>query len=59
MGKYPIHFKVWSQMIKNFIRLAQGTINIIVNDAFACAIVQNTKWPGTNSNEATESEWVL
>ena len=44
MGKYPIHFKVWSQMIKYFVRLAQGTRNIIVNDAFACAIAQNTRW---------------
>ena len=44
VGKYPIQFKVWSQMIKYFIRVAQGTRNIIVNDAFACAIAQNTRW---------------
>ena len=40
VGKYPIHFKVLLLIIKYFIRLAQGTSNIIVNDDFACAIAQ-------------------
>ena len=38
MGKYPIHFY--------FLRLAKDTSNI-VNDAFVCAIAQNTRWVQT------------
>ena len=47
MRKYSIHFKVWLQIIKYFIRLVKSTNNIKVNDAFACAIAQNTRWVQT------------
>ena len=44
LGKFPLQLKVPSQMIKNFLRLAHGPANDILNDAFICAKEVNSQW---------------
>ena len=44
MGKFPLHLKVHSQIIKYFLRLAHGTANDFINDAFICAKEINSQW---------------
>ena len=44
LGKFPLQLKVHSQMIKYFLRLAHGTANDIINDAFIYAKEINSQW---------------
>ena len=44
LGKFPLQLKVHSQMIKYFLRLAHGTANDIINDAFIRAKEINSQW---------------
>ena len=44
LGKFPLQFKVHSEMIKYFLRLAHGTANDIINDAFFCGKEINSQW---------------
>ena len=49
VGKFPLSTKIWSQMVKYFLRLSQRTKNKIIDDAFDCAISANTRWVQTVS----------
>ena len=49
VGKFLLNLKIWSQMVKYFIRLKQGTNNKILNDASICAAQINTRWMQTLS----------
>ena len=44
LGKFPLHLKVHSLMIKYFLRLAHGTANDIIHDAFICAKEIISQW---------------
>ena len=44
LGKFPLQFKVHSQMITYFLRFAHGTANDIINGAFFCAKEINSQW---------------
>ena len=47
LGKFPIQIKVHAQMVKYFVRLAQGTSNDLLNDAFKCTMGNNSQWVQT------------
>ena len=47
VGKFPLNVKIWTQMVKYFLRLCQGTNNEIINDAAICAISTNSRWVQT------------
>ena len=47
LSKFPIQLKVHAQMVKYFIRLAQGTSNDLLNDAFSCTMGNNLQWVQT------------
>ena len=34
MGRYPLSFKIWSLCIKYWMRLASGTNNVLLKNAF-------------------------
>ena len=47
LGKFPIQIKVHAQMVKYFVRLAQGTSDDLLNDAFKCTMGNNSQWVQT------------
>ena len=47
LGKFPIQIKVHAQMVKYFIRLAQGTSNDLLNYVFKTTIGNNSQWAQT------------
>ena len=47
VGKFPLNVKVWTQMVKYFLRLCQGTNNEIIDDGVICAISINSCWVQT------------
>ena len=44
LGKFPLQFKVQAQMIKYFLRIAQGTGNKLLDEAYACSQETDSTW---------------
>ena len=44
MGRYPLSFKIWSLSIKYWMRLANGTNNVLQNNAFQTVKEENHEW---------------
>ena len=44
LGRLPLCNKIWSLSAKYWLRLEQGTDNVFLNNAFACAKNENHKW---------------
>ena len=44
MGRYPLSFKIWSLCIKYWMRLANGTNNVLLNNAFQTVKEENHEW---------------
>ena len=47
VGMFPLNVKIWTQMVKYFLRLYQGTNNEIIDDTAICAISINSRWVQT------------
>ena len=43
VGKFSLNVKIWTQMVKYFLRLCQGTNNEIIDEAAICAISINSR----------------
>ena len=44
MGRYPLSFKIWSLCIKYWMRLANDTNNVLLNNAFQTVKEENHEW---------------
>ena len=44
LGKFPLQFKVQAQMVKYFLRIAQGTGNKLLDEAYASSQETGSTW---------------
>ena len=44
LGKFPLQFKVQAQMVKYFLRIAQGTGNKLLDEAYASSQETDSSW---------------
>ncbi len=44
VDRTPVYNRVWSMAVTYWLRMAQGTENVLLNDAFACAKIDNHPW---------------
>ncbi len=43
-GRTPVYNRVWPMAVSYWLRMAQGTENVLLNDAFACAKIDDNPW---------------